>query len=133
VANSWVYRISDGLLMMGFGLDPSVYLTDQVNYAIVSLPETASPPNPRLHRAVNATTIRSATAQEQADYDLLVADVKATSYSKDRNELAALAMMAEAYNPNWAGWTNAQRKTEVLRLSSRLDQWRRWVERNSLT
>jgi len=72
--NRWVFRVSDGQLMMGPVLDPSIYLTDQVNFALVDLPDSQPHPSPRLNRAVDSTTLRAATAQEQADYDLVLLD-----------------------------------------------------------
>ena len=69
--NRWVYRVADGLLMMGPWLDPSLYLSDQVNYALVDLLDSQPHPHPRSHRAASATAVRAATAQEQIDYDFL--------------------------------------------------------------
>lgn len=89
-SNRWVYRVSDGQLMMAPAFDPAVYLTDQVNYAIVDLPDTQPPPSPRLHRATSATAIRAATAQEQADYDLAVLDSKVRMSVDDERLISAV-------------------------------------------
>ena len=88
--NRWVYRVSDGQLMMGPALDPSIYLTDQVNYALVDLQDGAPTPSPRLHRAASSTAIRAATAQEQADYDLIVLDATVKASVNGERLIAAL-------------------------------------------
>ena len=88
--NRWVYRVSDGQLMMGPSLDPSIYLTDQESYSIVTLPDADPNPSPKLHRVVNATTIRAATAQEQADYDLIVLDATVKASVNGERLIAAL-------------------------------------------
>ena len=127
---NWVYRVSDGQLMIGGPPhDPSIYLTDQVNYAQLSLPDAVSP-NARTQRYETATSVRAATAEEITAYDQAVADATALSARTDKDRLAMLATMAEAYNPAWATMTNAQRREEVVRLSKRWEQQRNWVTRN---
>lgn len=129
--NRWVYRVADGQLLMGGYLNPAVYPADSVNYALVDLDDTAPPPSPRLHRAASSSSVRAATAPEIAAYDLEIEDAKAATKARDKDFLAIFAVAAEAYNPSWAGMTNAQRKTEVNRLAGRFDQLRRWMERNT--
>jgi hypothetical protein len=79
--------------MMGDYLDPSVYLTDQVNYTLVDLPDTDPRPSPRLHRAASATAVRAATTQEQADYDQIALDA-AVRQSVDAERLISAVIWA---------------------------------------
>ena len=127
---NWVYRVSDAQLMIGPApFDPSIYLTDQVNYALVSLADGITP-SPRTQRAASASSVRVATAAEITAYDEAVADYKALSARTDKDRLAMFATMAEAYLPAWATMTNAQRRAEVVRLAKRWEQQRNWVTRN---
>lgn len=72
---NWVYRVSDGQVMLGV-FDPSIFLTDSVNYAMVSLPDGRWP-DPRLHRVNSPTSTRPATVAEQSAYDSAVRDTQA--------------------------------------------------------
>lgn len=58
------------------------------------------------------------------------ADAMAAIDYRRQDRLALFAVMAEAYNPAWATMTNAQRRTEVVRLAKRWEQQRNWVTRN---
>jgi hypothetical protein len=88
--NRWVYRVSDGQILMGSGFDPSVYLTDQTAYALLDLPDDAPWPNPRSQRAASSTTLRAATSSEQAAYDAVVLDAEVRVEMDARRLMSAL-------------------------------------------
>ena len=113
--NRWVYRVFDGLLVMGEGADPSVYLSDQVNYALVDLPDDAPIPTPRTQRAASATTLRAATAPEIAAYDASQLSARSQATSRQKDILAMLATVVRGRNvATWNALTGAQKVAAVL-------------------
>lgn len=89
--NKWVYRVSDGLILMGKAGDPSIYNTDQVNYALVTLPDSAPRPDPRTQRVRDATRLRAATSAEIAAYDTIVLDGEVTKALDQDRLISAVA------------------------------------------
>lgn len=130
-ANKWVYRVSDGLLLLGDGADPSLYTTDQVNYALVDVGATASIPDPRTQRAASATTLRAATAPEIAAYDAARNTATFTATSRRKDILATCALIVRARGiAAWNGMTLQQKKDATL---AEADVWvtiRDFIETN---
>lgn len=129
--NRWVYRVSDGQILMGYGFDPSLYLTDQVAYALVDLPDTQPPPDPRTQRAAGPTTLRVATAPEIAAYDATVRTARFQGAADDKDRLAMIALVVRAKNETaWAGMTAAQKKTAVRNEATVWRNLRDFIEDN---
>lgn len=86
--NRWVYRVSDGQLCKGRGPNPVVFLSDQVGYALVELPDASPKPDERTERVVHHATpelrtIRAATAQEIVAFDDALKDSQANAIDLD--------------------------------------------------
>lgn len=73
---NWVYRVSDGQLILGV-YDPAIINTAPTGYAMVSISDDIVP-DPRAQRVASPTSLRAATAIEQAAYDSAVLDAKAS-------------------------------------------------------
>ena len=128
---TWVSRNSDSAWMVrGFG-DPELVLSQPSSYTAVDVPGEGCP-NPRteLYDPASPTKRRPATAAEVTAYDEAMADAAALTARADKDRLATFATVAEAYNASWATMTNAQKRTEVVRLAKRWEQHRNWLTRN---
>ena len=100
---------------MGSAGDPSVYLGDQVNYALVDLADDAPHPDPRLHRVASPTTIRAATGPELAAFDAAQQAARFAATSRGKDVLATCALIVRARGISaWNGMTTPQKVTATL-------------------
>lgn len=119
--NRWVYRIADGQFLFGNGPDPSIYLTDQVNYGIADIGDGTPLPNERTQKW-NGTAVVAKTAPEIAAFDaaVLAARSQLTSRNKDILSMCALIVRSRGI-PAWNGMTIQQKVDATL---AEADVWK---------
>lgn len=66
--NTWVYRVSDGQFCFGNGPDPSIYLSDSVNYGLADVGDDNPMPDVRTQKW-NGIAVIAKSAAELAAYD----------------------------------------------------------------
>lgn len=130
-ANKWVYEVATGKWMLQFR-DPSIYLTDQINYGLADLGDNQSGPDPILERFDATTGRRAATPTEIAESraDLLASQSKATSRKKDILAMCALVVRARGIAA-WNAMTTPQKVTAALNEADVWANIRDFIENNT--